>query len=606
MKMSTSRRMLIGIICLVIFETAIITSYLLVYTNADIARRTEKSMHEVLISNSRMLDSILDDIVDASERICVDLNMRELISALHSTDVSRKMTWSKNMRKIVFNFFGSMVYDTENYIRDINIFSEDFSYTDRNLYTYSYEEFMQSNLYNPQLDIRPYYYWASTQDVQEHLSNRMRTYIQGMDTQVNTVVFRLVKRMTISAVEGDAIYKLSSQIPSPYIIVSLDPTLLYDSFSTEGLTENSCYMVVDRDGRIISNENPLLNGAFWEDPAMLEALAGIQEFYIGDYIIHGEKTMVGILPAKSCEWYYICMIPWSDIVNTAEKTIAIYATLMAVLLGVTILIAMFFIRQTMRPVVELAQKADDIASIKDGVLSSNSPRETDRIMSVIDSMNEQIEQLTENNVELKCREKDANILMLEMQINPHFLYNALNRLHLSLLKVEQDEIAGQVIALSRALHYSVDTKEHLVYLHRDIAQLKLYLTVVQSAHENKFTVYFDIEDVLYDSIIPKMLLQPFVENAVLHGFKDMHFGCLIHITGEIEANGDVVYTVSDNGIGISDEKKKLLLSGCDGHIGCANVHKRIQLLFGEKYGVTVLPVQSGTRIAIRLPCIFER
>lgn len=606
MKMSTSRRMLVGIVCLVIFETAIITSYLLVYTNADIARRTEKSMHEVLISNSRMLDSILNDIVDASERICVDLNMRELVSALHSTDVRQKMTWSKSMRKIVFNFFGSLVCDTENYIRDINIFSEDFSYTDRNLFSYTYEEIVQSGLRDPALDGRPYYYWIGTQDAKDHLSNRMKTYIQGMNTQVDTVVFRLVKRMTISAVEGDTIYKLSNEIPSPYIIVSLDPSLLYDSFSTEGLTENSCYMVVDGEGRMISSEDSRLNGQMLEDPALLEALQSVQGFHSGSYVIDGEKTMVGILPAKDCDWYYICMIPWSDIVNTVEKTIELYAWLMAVLLGITIFIAVFFIRHTMRPVVELAQKAEDIASIKDGVLTSNSPRETDRIMSVIDSMNEQIEQLTENNVELKCREKDANILMLEMQINPHFLYNALNRLHLSLLKVGQEEIAGQVIALSRALHYSVDAREHLVYLHRDIAQLKLYLTVVQSAHENKFTVYFDIEDVLYDSIIPKMLLQPFVENAVLHGFREMHFGCVIHITGAVQPNGDVVYTVTDNGIGIPEEKKELLLSGVGGHIGCANVHKRIQLLFGEKYGVTVVPVQSGSKIAIRLPCIFER
>jgi sensor histidine kinase YesM len=74
----------------------------------------------------------------------------------------------------------------------------------------------------------------------------------------------------------------------------------------------------------------------------------------------------------------------------------------------------------------------------------------------------------------------------------------------------------------------------------------------------------------------------------------------------MEPDGDVVYTVTDNGVGIPEERKELLLSGVGGHIGCANVHKRIQLLFGEKYGVTVHSVPVGTKISIRLPCIFER
>lgn len=606
MKMSTSMRLLVGIICLIILETAIIVGCLSMYTNSDIERRTENSMHEVLISNARMQDAILEDIVDASERICVDLNMRELISALHSYDAQKTMIWKKSMKKIVFNSFGTLVNDAEDYIRDINIFSEDFSFTDRNLFSYTQQEFIQSDLYDPSLETRPYYRWISTQDVSQQLSARMKTYIQVKNTQVDTVVFRLVKRMTISAVEGDTIYKLSSKIPSPYIVVSVTPKLLYDNFSSEGLTPNTQYMIVDSDGRVISNKDEQLNGQLLGEPDLIEALQGVQGYYSASYVIGGEKAMVGMLSSKSSGWYYVCIIPWSDIDRTARRTVELYMYILAALLGITILIAVFFIRRTMQPVVELAKKADDIASVKDGVLTSDSQRETDRIMTVIDSMNEQIERLTENNLELKDREKDANILMLEMQINPHFMYNSLNRLHLRLLKADQQEIAGQVIALSHALRYSVDAREHLVYLNRDIAQLKTYLTVVQSAHENRFTVYFDIEEKLYDSIVPKMLLQPFVENSVLHGFREMQFGCVIHITGAVQPDGDVVYTITDNGSGIPEERKELLLSGAGGHIGCANVHKRIQLLFGEKYGVTVIPVPIGTQIAVRLPCIFER
>lgn len=605
MRMSTSRKMLSVVICLVFFETIILTSYFLVNTNNQVVESTERSMEEILISNARMLDMVLTDIVDRAERMCVDENMRDLIQTLHSTDVRVKMTWTESMRNIVFRFFGSMANGYDKYIRDINIVSPDFSYTDRNLFSYQYDQFVQSELYSDALESSPYYRWAPTADVRSQLTSRMRIFIKGTSEQVDTEVFRLVKRMNISVVDGTIINKMPPDIPAPYIIVSLNPEMFESIFSARGLTRNSRYMIITDDGRIVGGTGAA-RGTRIEVEELLSTLQdGVDSYHSENYVIDGEETVVGILPAQSSDWYYVCMIPQSDITRHVENSVRLYIILMVGTLLITLLLGVYFVGKTTRPVRELAEKAESIAA-KGGVLAGDSPRETDRIMTVIESLNDQIERLSGDNVELERRERDANILMLEMQINPHFLYNTLNKLHISLLSSGEEEIAGRVIALSRALRYSVDAKEHLVYLHRDIEQLKLYLTVVQSAQENRFTVYYDIDEQLYNTIVPKMLLQPFVENSIIHGFKDTSFGCLIHIQGAMEPDGDVVYTVTDNGVGIPEERKELLLSGVGGHIGCANVHKRIRLLFGEKYGVTVHSVTVGTKISIRLPCIFER
>lgn len=604
MKMSTSRAILVAVVCMVFFESIALTSYFLVNTNSQVVQNTERSMHEVLVSNANMIDTVMMDMVDRAERICVDKNMRELVQTLHSEDLQKKLYWSDTMRKTVFNYFGSMVNNYEEYILDINIFSEDFSYSDRNLFTYEYESFVDSELNVDALNQRPYYYWVPTMNARSMLSNRMQTYILGTSDQISTDVIRLIKRMNISSVEGDTIYKLTTQIPSPYIVVSIDPKLLSDVFSKEGLTANSQYMVVDTDGRIVSCDDPSQNGGVLEcEPLLQDMRQKPTEFCSGTYLIGNEQTLVCYMVAESSDWYYVCLLPQSDISNQVEHSVKLYILLLAGTLLVTLLLSVYFVLRTTKPVRDLARKADIIAA-KDGVLTS-SGRETDRIMTVIESMNEQIEQLTVDNVDLERREREANILMLEMQINPHFLYNSLNKLHISLLKAGEDEIAGRVIALSRALRYSVDARAHLVYLHQDIEQLKLYLSVVQSARENSFAVYYDIEDALFNSIVPKMLLQPFVENSIIHGFRDMAFGCMIYIEGRQLQEGDVVYTVTDNGAGIPEEKRDMLLSGIGGHIGCSNVHKRIQLLFGKEYGVTVESVPSGTRISIRLPCIFE-
>ncbi|WP_102413192.1 histidine kinase [Beduinella massiliensis] len=605
MKMSISRKMLVGIVLLILFESAVVTVYFSVDTARQVRRRTEDGMREALISNARMLNAILDDIVDSAQLMCVDTKMRDLLQALHAPGVRGRMNWEDGMRKIVFNYFGSAVSDYDAYIYDINIFSEDFEYSDQNVFAYTCADVQGTGLTGA-LERRPYYVWEPTTDARAHLTERMKRYAKGTDARIDTKVFRLIKRMNISTVEGEAIQKLPREIPPPYLVVSISPGLLYNTFSPDGLTPGSTYMIVTSEGRIVSGEDIAKNGSYLQAPSVINALLEGEGYRCGMYAIDGEEALVGMLPANVSDWFYICAVPEGDITHSARETFALYIRLLALVCAATLILSAFFIRKTLRPVRELAQRAAHIANAPESALGLDSPRETDRIMTVIESMNERIERLAENNVELERREKDANILMLEMQINPHFLYNSLNKLHIRLLSAGQGEIAEQVIALSGALRYSVDTKAHLVYLYKDIEQLGLYLASVQSENENRFAVYYDIDEPLYDAIVPKMLLQPFVENSILHGFREAAFGCLIHIEGTLQ-DGDVLIVVSDNGTGIPEERKELLLSGGGGgHIGCANVHKRIQLLFGEKYGVSVLPAQSGARIAIRLPYLFEK
>lgn len=605
MKMSISRKMLVGIVLLILFESAVVTVYFSVDTTRQVRRRTEDGMREALTSNARMLNAILDDIVDSAELMCVDTKMRDLLQALHAPGVRGRMNWEDAMRKVVFNYFGSTVSDYDAYICDIDIFSDDFEYSDQNVFSYTCADVRAAGL-DGALEKRPYYVWEPTSDARAQLTERMERYAKGTDARLDTKVFRLIKRMNISTVEGEAIQKLPREIPTPYLVISLSPGLLYNTFSPDGLTPGSTYMIVTSEGRIVSGEDVAKNGSYLQAPSVREALSEGEGYRCGLYTIDGEAALVGMLPANVSDWFYLCVVPEGDITHSARETFALYIRLLALVCAATLLLSAFFIRKTLRPVRELAQRAAHIANAPQSAPGCDSPRETDRIMTVIESMNERIERLAENNVELERREKDANILMLEMQINPHFLYNSLNKLHIRLLSAGQDEIAERVIALSGALRYSVDTKAHLVYLYKDIEQLNLYLTSVQSENENRFAVYYDIDEPLYDAIVPKMLLQPFVENSILHGFKEAAFGCLIHIEGTLQ-DGDVVIVVSDNGAGIPEDRKELLLSGGGGgHIGCANVHKRIQLLFGEKYGVSVLSAQSGARIAIRLPYLFEK
>lgn len=604
-KMSIRKTMLLGIMLTLLFVAAVITVFFMLDTNEQVRKRTESGMRELLASNARIVGMMTEDVVNQVEHMCVDVQLRNILQSLHERNASQQISWQDDMRKIVFNYLDSSATQSFAYVYDVNIFSPDFSYSDQNYFTYDYTSFLRSELYaSITLERRPYYGWAPTRDAADLLSPRMRRYLSGTGRRVDTQVVRLVKRMNIATVNNNSILVLPGGIPRPYIVVSIDPQLFQSAFSQSRLTPNSRYMTVTEDGQIISCDSAGVSGALLASEPMLGLLREAKTYRSAVLHLGDAELLVGVYPASVDTWRHVYVIPTSDIRHSALETLSIYLQLLLIVGCLSALFMVFFVRNTLRPVRDLAQTAEHIAKAQTGVLLTDSRNETDCIMTVIQSMNEQIERLSENNIELAQREKDANILMLEMQINPHFLLNSLNKLHMRLLSAGQQEVAGRVIALARALRYSVDSRSHVVYLYKDLEQLGLYLAAMQSEHDHKFAVYYDIEEPLYHSIVPKMLLQPFVENSILHGFKDAAYGCLIHIEGALEG-GDVIYTVTDNGVGIAAEKRDSLLSGTGRHIGCANVHKRIQLLFGESYGITVLNAQVGTKLEIKIPYITE-
>ena len=146
---------------------------------------------------------------------------------------------------------------------------------------------------------------------------------------------------------------------------------------------------------------------------------------------------------------------------------------------------------------------------------------------------------------------------------------------------------------------------HVVFFYQDLQQLKQFVMAMQENKPQSFSVYYDIDSQLYDSIVPKMFLQPFVENSIVHGFRDQESGGLIQIRGVIEGE-DAVYYIEDNGCGmdaqmlssITDEKNRIS--------GCGNVHRRITLLYGQKYGVSFFSERGRTVATVRIPLVYEQ
>lgn len=213
--------------------------------------------------------------------------------------------------------------------------------------------------------------------------------------------------------------------------------------------------------------------------------------------------------------------------------------------------------------------------------------------------------------------KQAELNALQTQINPHFLYNTLDSIRGVALKEGQKNIANMTKALSGLFRYSISKKDSLSTLREEIKHVQNYMTIQQLRFPGKFLFITDIdikEDAnILDYCVPKLTIQPIVENSVFHGLEKKLGPGKVSISAYITSKR-MVLTIEDDGIGIEPEKlKKIndrLLDKKDddknhkASIGLSNVNERIKLFFGDEYGLKVISTQNiGTSVVMDVPLV---
>ncbi len=187
---------------------------------------------------------------------------------------------------------------------------------------------------------------------------------------------------------------------------------------------------------------------------------------------------------------------------------------------------------------------------------------------------------------------------LQAQINPHFLFNTLSIINLLARQIEADNISEAVEALAQFYRFSLQNGKKLITLRDELAILDNYLTICSIRYRNQLQVRREVDPSVLDCVIPKLVLQPFCENAVFHGFaagsSKVHE---LSITARPEGS-DLLVQIGDNGEGMTPAELEIALKT---GFGIANVHKRIQMIYGEEYGVSIASTPGvGTVVSIRL------
>lgn len=221
-----------------------------------------------------------------------------------------------------------------------------------------------------------------------------------------------------------------------------------------------------------------------------------------------------------------------------------------------------------------------------------------------------IKELIDNNYVMALREKESELTALQAQINPHFLYNTLDSLYWRIQNDGNEELAEDILVLSQLFRLVLGQGKGIipVQMERDLIANYLHIQKMRFGRRLNYEINMDKE--IMEASIPKLILQPFVENAIVHGFENTEFGGSLLVTGKGQGD-NLIFTIEDNGVGMSDDQIEAIWNAQDskkysgqriGRYAIKNVKERLALKYQNNFKLTIESViGKGTTVTIIIP-----
>ncbi|MEF3303778.1 cache domain-containing sensor histidine kinase [Paenibacillus sp. GYB003] len=355
-------------------------------------------------------------------------------------------------------------------------------------------------------------------------------------------------------------------------------------------------LLLDRKGRLLYRENGL------ELPDKLRKLVDSSGYgrssaqESGYLLVSGNEEMQRAVTV-------IALIPEKALLRDAAVFRNVLLSLNAVLLLIGMALAAMLAYRFLRPVVQLSYFLRDVGSRK--LVPYEAAGMKDEIGFLIASYNRMIRRLKQlfRRIELEReKQRKAEVLALQAQINPHFIYNTLNNVRWLARAGRNDTVFDALTSLGVILVSSFRFDQPVVSIREELKHLQAYLDIQATMHPGKFEVGYDFPDGLEAEPIVRMSLQPIVENAIMHGILPKTGAGRIRLSGKREG-GFVYVQVADDGIGAASAGGRPSAKGNRReHVGMLNVDRRIKLYFGDEYGLrwTSEP-GAGTTVTLKLP-----
>lgn len=327
-----------------------------------------------------------------------------------------------------------------------------------------------------------------------------------------------------------------------------------------GLQINPAHAVImDKHGNLISSaDDTEIGHSLPQYRDMLLTIGGKQDSGYSEIKIDGKIHLLNWVYSQSNEWYYVISTETSSVIQGASSVFKIMLIISLCLILLSFFITILMANSMNRPLKQISSAMTEIKNRNFDIKLPEKPNaEFYIIYSGFNEMASEISSLVSNVSEEQNRKTTATIQMLQTEINPHMLYNSLESLY-SIAKLNnQDEIASLVMALSRFFRIALSGGKHSVPFREAFELAKQYIKVQNIRLNYKISFKYDIPKEIYNLSVPKFLLQPVIENSILHGFQNKRGEW--RITMSIKKENDwITISVRDNGIGIHDTDLEML------------------------------------------------
>lgn len=334
----------------------------------------------------------------------------------------------------------------------------------------------------------------------------------------------------------------------------------------------------------------------------------------------GEKYLSGFMTSASTNLKVTVRVATSGLEEDIRALFSFAAALIACALALSGLFAVAASVKLTRPILELKEKMAQVGEGRFNTRATVQSRdEIGQLEAMFNSMTESIEMLINEVYEESLASKEAQISALQSQINPHFLYNTLETINMMAINAENYEVSEAVSNLGQMMHYCVSNEQHFAPLAEELRFLQAYYDIQTLRFEELRSLQVNAQEGTLGLPVPKLLLQPFVENILRHGLDTAaHRPLDIWLAARLAQGGRLVLTIQNNGRPMGAEERRRVNENLrkaeqtppaspwkgTGHgYGLTNVHRRLRLIYGEDCGVFLDPAYTdGARFVLRLGC----
>jgi two-component system sensor histidine kinase YesM len=382
--------------------------------------------------------------------------------------------------------------------------------------------------------------------------------------------------------------------------------LLADSGNRVSMLSNT-YILNQENKIVYSSSNPSLINENFDNKILQMADQTGNNYFKAKY--NGETSLITLSKSKNTNWRIINVTSQKELIKGIEL-IRNKSIIICLILVVCVLIISYMMARTIvNPIKKLKEMMLKVGSGKFGhsiPLTFNS--ELNLLAQGYNTMSSRLQELVDEIYIKEGQKRKAEVVALQSQINPHFIYNTLETIKQMAVIQKTSGVVEMTESLIKLLESSAKYNEGLITIEMELELLKSYIYIQETRYYGKFNVSFNYEESVLQYKTLNLILQPVVENAIFHGIVPKNGIGSIDITIR-EYGEEIAYIITDNGIGMPKERiKQIFNNSQEGHfnkLGLYNVNQRIKLYFGEKYGVQVQSeIDRGTEVIIAIPKVL--